>query len=132
MSKIILPESLILISRGCVSGCVSLKNINIPEKVEDIQKMQEYLGVKRSLKFKTSRKSLNTYIQNYIDSKKELQTNVLDYLSDQKESDNESYSILVQTINDQEITQKKADLLEFLHFLVNVSNNYHKNQSFFR
>ena len=84
-----------------------------------------------NLKFKTSKETLNTYIQDYIDLKKELQKKVLDYLSDQNESDSEFYSILIQTMNDQEITQKKLDLLEFLHFLSKVSNNYHRNQFFY-
>lgn len=71
--------------------------------------------------------SFDVQIQNYINLKKELQQNTLDYLSNTTENDGDSYQIIVHTINKLQFAQQKNDMIEFLHFLVKISNNYHRH-----
>ena len=69
-------------------------------------------------------------VDEYLNERKMLSIHLLDFIENYDYSQ-EDYTNLIIDINNQKITENKKELELFLHLLLLIANNHHRNSSFF-
>ena len=69
-------------------------------------------------------------VDEYLNERKMLNIHLLDFIENYDYSQ-EDYTNLIIDINNQKITENKKELELFLHLLLLIANNHHRNSSFF-
>ena len=67
-------------------------------------------------------------IQQYFDLMKDIKENLLTFIED---NDQDTFSIFINYLDEQKITENKKKFESFLYLLVHLSNNYHRTGDLF-
>lgn len=67
-------------------------------------------------------------IQQYFDLMKDIKENLLTFI---EENDQDTFSIFINYLDEQKITENKKKFESFLYLLVHLSNNYHRTGDLF-
>ena len=70
-------------------------------------------------------------VQQFLEEMKKLQENLLIYLEDESTNIDETLQSLSKIIDEIKIHEDQHKLMSFLHLLVKIANNHHRNPNFF-